>query len=153
MTSLKLCQVQFNQLIHMYLKIQSVVGIQEVFLAKERRDHLCVEGITLVAESQGHWSDGKDTWGKDLSWGSSGRNSEESWAGEAFGAGSNEAGWLIRCRKWRCRFPFSALNNWLRVACYPAKIKYRRKSRLSGSREDNEYNLEKRGSRQKNFLP
>lgn len=50
MTSLKFCQVQFNQLIHMHLRIQLMVGIREVFLAKERRDHLCIEGITLVAE-------------------------------------------------------------------------------------------------------
>lgn len=50
MTSLKFCQVQFNQLIHMHLRIQLMVGTQEVLLGEERSDHLCVEGITLVAE-------------------------------------------------------------------------------------------------------
>lgn len=50
MTSRKFCQVQFNQLIHMHLRIQLMVGTQKVFLGKERSDHLCIEGITLVAE-------------------------------------------------------------------------------------------------------
>lgn len=44
MTSLKPCQVQFNQLILTYLKPRLMVGIQEVFLPKERRNHLCFEG-------------------------------------------------------------------------------------------------------------